>query len=125
MDATQLHTERLMLRPWRDADREPFAALNRDPEVMEHFPAPLTREQIDAFVDRAAAQPPPASCRPSTQQESKARARCRRAVLFPLNYASRPYLRPNIRRSLLRRVYAVCVRRTTSRLNFHRRDKNR
>ncbi len=40
------------MRRWRDDDREPFAALNADPEVMEHFPAPLTRSQSDAMVDR-------------------------------------------------------------------------
>ncbi len=40
------------MRRWRDEDREPFAALNADPEVMEHFPAPLTRSQSDAMVDR-------------------------------------------------------------------------
>jgi ribosomal-protein-alanine N-acetyltransferase len=45
-------TERLVLRRWRDADREPFAALNADPEVMEHFPARLTREQSDEMIDR-------------------------------------------------------------------------
>lgn len=49
---TELRTERLLLRRWRDADRAPFAALNADPVVMEHFPAPLTREQSDALVDR-------------------------------------------------------------------------
>jgi ribosomal-protein-alanine N-acetyltransferase len=48
----EITTERLVLRAWRPADREPFAALNADPVVMEHFPAPLTREQSDAFVDR-------------------------------------------------------------------------
>ncbi|HUR51261.1 MAG TPA: GNAT family N-acetyltransferase [Mycobacteriales bacterium] len=48
----ELPTERLLLRRWRDADREPFAALNADPVVMEHFPAPLTREESDALVDR-------------------------------------------------------------------------
>jgi RimJ/RimL family protein N-acetyltransferase len=48
----ELSTERLLLRPWRAADRAPFAALNADPEVMRHFPAPLTREQSDAFADR-------------------------------------------------------------------------
>jgi RimJ/RimL family protein N-acetyltransferase len=48
----ELRTERLLLRPWRPADREPFAALNADAEVMRHFPAPLTREQSDAFADR-------------------------------------------------------------------------
>lgn len=47
-----LTTERLVLRPWRDADRAPFAAMSADPEVMEFFPAPLTREESDAFVDR-------------------------------------------------------------------------
>lgn len=50
-----LRSERLLLRAWRDADREPFAALNADPEVMEHFPAPLSREQSDALADHAAA----------------------------------------------------------------------
>lgn len=48
----QLDTERLILRRWRDADREPFAALNADPAVMEHFPAPLSRRESDALVDR-------------------------------------------------------------------------
>jgi ribosomal-protein-alanine N-acetyltransferase len=49
-------TERLLLRGWRDDDREPFAALNADPAVMEHFPAPMTRAESDAFVDRIVAQ---------------------------------------------------------------------
>jgi RimJ/RimL family protein N-acetyltransferase len=48
----QLHTERLVLREWRDADRAPFAELNADPEVMEHFPARLSAADSDAFVDR-------------------------------------------------------------------------
>jgi ribosomal-protein-alanine N-acetyltransferase len=47
-----MRTQRLTLRRWRDADREPFAALNADPEVMEHFPNRLTRPESDAFVDR-------------------------------------------------------------------------
>ena len=47
-----IRTERLVLRQWRLSDREPFAALNADPEVMEHFPGPMTREETDAFVDR-------------------------------------------------------------------------
>ena len=49
---SELRTGRLLLRRWRDADRAPFAAMNADPVVMEHFPAPLTREQSDALVDR-------------------------------------------------------------------------
>ena len=49
---TSLRTDRLLLRRWRPEDRAPFAALNADPEVMEHFPARLTRAESDAFVDR-------------------------------------------------------------------------
>ena len=48
----ELRTERLLLRGWHDADREPFAALNADPFVMEHFPGLLSRAESDAFVDR-------------------------------------------------------------------------
>lgn len=48
-------TERLILRRWRVQDREPFARLNADPLVMEHFPACLTREESDAGVDRVEA----------------------------------------------------------------------
>ncbi len=47
-----LETDRLILRAWRDADREPFAALNADPEVMRHFPATLSRAESDRLVDR-------------------------------------------------------------------------
>ncbi|MFC5379966.1 GNAT family N-acetyltransferase [Aquipuribacter nitratireducens] len=49
-------TERLVLRGFTDADRDPFAALNADPEVMEHFPAPYDRQRSDAFVDRVLAR---------------------------------------------------------------------
>jgi RimJ/RimL family protein N-acetyltransferase len=45
-----LATQRLLLRGWREEDLEPFAALNADPRVMEHFPSTMTREQSDAFV---------------------------------------------------------------------------
>jgi len=43
-------TDRLLLRGWRDDDLEPFAALNADPEVMRHFPAPLARAESDALA---------------------------------------------------------------------------
>jgi RimJ/RimL family protein N-acetyltransferase len=49
---TDLRTGRLLLRQWRAEDREPFAAMNADPVVMRHFPAPLSRERSDAFADR-------------------------------------------------------------------------
>jgi len=48
----ELTTDRLLLRQWRESDREPFAAMNADPAVMEHFPALQTREQSDALIDR-------------------------------------------------------------------------
>lgn len=48
----QLRTERLVLRRWRGEDRAPFAAMNADPRVMEHFPSVLTRAQSDDLVDR-------------------------------------------------------------------------
>lgn len=48
----EIRTERLRLRRFRDSDREPFAALNADPRVMEHFRGPLDRAASDDFVDR-------------------------------------------------------------------------
>jgi RimJ/RimL family protein N-acetyltransferase len=48
----RLTTERLILRRWRESDREPYARLNADPEVMRYFRAPLTRAESDAMVDR-------------------------------------------------------------------------
>ena len=47
-----LTTDRLLLRRWRDDDREPFAALNADPVVMELFPSTLTRSESDGLIDR-------------------------------------------------------------------------
>ena len=48
-----VRTDRLLLRRWRGADREPFARLNADAEVMRYFPAPLTRTESDALAGRA------------------------------------------------------------------------
>jgi ribosomal-protein-alanine N-acetyltransferase len=49
----ELRTERLLLRrSWTASDRDRFAALNADPEVMRHHPATLSRQESDAFVDR-------------------------------------------------------------------------
>jgi ribosomal-protein-alanine N-acetyltransferase len=51
--AKVLRTERLLLREWTAADREAFAEMNRDPEVMEHmFPGTLSRAQSDDLADR-------------------------------------------------------------------------
>ena len=49
---SELDTSRLLLRRWRDADREAFARINADPRVMEFFPALLTRPESDAAVSR-------------------------------------------------------------------------
>ncbi|SDG73948.1 ribosomal-protein-alanine N-acetyltransferase [Sinosporangium album] len=51
-----LHTERLLLRRWTDADREPFAALNAGPEVMAYFPRTMTRDMSDRMIDRMVAE---------------------------------------------------------------------
>lgn len=51
-----LRTARLLLRPWRESDRPPFAAMNADPKVMEHFPRTSTREESDAWVDKIVAR---------------------------------------------------------------------
>ena len=47
----EVDTARLRLRQWRESDREPFAALNADPAVMEFFLSPLSRESSDASID--------------------------------------------------------------------------
>ncbi len=47
----ELRTDRLLLRQWRDDDRQPFAALNNDSDVMQHFPRRFTREESDRFID--------------------------------------------------------------------------
>ena len=48
--APLLRGERVLLRGWRVDDLEPFADLNADPRVMEHYPELLTRERSDAMV---------------------------------------------------------------------------
>lgn len=55
MQLVELETERLILRQWRDADYQPFAALNADARVMAHFPAPLDRAASGAMADRCRA----------------------------------------------------------------------
>ena len=51
----EIRTDRVCLRRWCSADREPFAALNADHRVMEYFPATLSREESDATVTRIVA----------------------------------------------------------------------
>ena len=47
-----LRTERLILREWKEADREPFALMGADPRVMEFLGEPLSRKQSDEAVER-------------------------------------------------------------------------
>jgi ribosomal-protein-alanine N-acetyltransferase len=48
--AHELSTQRLRMRRWRAADREPFAALNADVDVMEYMPARLTHAQSEQMI---------------------------------------------------------------------------
>jgi RimJ/RimL family protein N-acetyltransferase len=52
VEAIELVTSRLRLRQWRESDREPFAAMNADPAVMEFFPSLLPRQSSDASIDQ-------------------------------------------------------------------------
>jgi RimJ/RimL family protein N-acetyltransferase len=47
-----LYTDRLILRRWQPSDRAPFASINRDPVVMEHFPRSLSEVQSNRVIDR-------------------------------------------------------------------------
>lgn len=47
-----LVTPRLLLRQWHDEDLAPYAALNQDPVVMEHFPGPASYDESRGLVDR-------------------------------------------------------------------------
>ena len=42
---SELRTERLLIRAWRDDDLDAVAAMNADPRVMEFFPNVVTREE--------------------------------------------------------------------------------
>jgi RimJ/RimL family protein N-acetyltransferase len=43
-------TERLILRPFRGSDLEPWAALNADPDVTRYLGPPLTRADSDRLA---------------------------------------------------------------------------
>lgn len=48
----EFNTQRLRLRQWCEADREPFAKLNANPQVMMFFPSILNRIESDAVAER-------------------------------------------------------------------------
>lgn len=53
MTATlHLATPRLLLRPFEDRDRAPFAAMNADPDVMRFFASTFTPEKSDEHIAR-------------------------------------------------------------------------
>jgi len=47
-----IETSRLRLRAWRESDRDEFAEMHADPEVMVDAPRPLTREKSGRKFDR-------------------------------------------------------------------------
>ncbi len=47
-----IRTERLLLRRWRDADRQIYAAINADPDVMTYLGGPQSAERSDAHIAR-------------------------------------------------------------------------
>jgi RimJ/RimL family protein N-acetyltransferase len=50
-----IDTSRLRLRPWKDADRAAFAAMNADPEVMHDLGGPISVSESNAKLNRYAA----------------------------------------------------------------------
>ena len=47
-----IETERLVLRPWREEDRDDLARMCADPNVMVDYPAPQTRAESDVRFER-------------------------------------------------------------------------
>lgn len=54
----RLETERLIMRPWSDADRPAFERLSSDPRITQYIHAgtPYTPEEVDEFFTRQARQ---------------------------------------------------------------------
>ena len=48
----QLETPRLILRPWRESDRAPFAEMNADPLIMTYFASTMPPGESDAALAR-------------------------------------------------------------------------
>lgn len=52
LESMQIQTERLILRSWQEADRQPFADMSADERVMEHL-MPLTpHDAYYTWIDR-------------------------------------------------------------------------
>lgn len=46
-----IETERLVLRRWKESDIAPFAEMNADPVVMEHFPSLRSAQESKEMVE--------------------------------------------------------------------------
>lgn len=51
-----METDRLLLRSWEHEDREVFAKINGNDNVMKYFPATLSVDKSNSFVDRINAE---------------------------------------------------------------------
>jgi RimJ/RimL family protein N-acetyltransferase len=47
-----IETDRLILRQWKESDRDIFAELNADQDNMAFFPKTYNRSESDAFIDK-------------------------------------------------------------------------
>ncbi|MCB9062064.1 MAG: GNAT family N-acetyltransferase [Halobacteriovoraceae bacterium] len=47
-----IQTERLILRQWKNSDRDIFAQINADPEMMKFFPSTYDKNKSDNFIDK-------------------------------------------------------------------------
>ena len=52
MIITELETERLLLRKWKNSDLMPFAELNADSKVMEFLPKKLTQKESNDLASK-------------------------------------------------------------------------
>ncbi len=50
-ETNELRTARILLRRWKDSDREPFATVNSDECAMRYLPTPLARGQSDRMIE--------------------------------------------------------------------------
>ena len=55
MDKFHIETERLVIRNWRDEDRELMHLINSDEQVMEFFPFRRNRKEADETLERVRA----------------------------------------------------------------------
>lgn len=47
-----IQTDRLILRPWREEDKPPFAAIINTPAMMRHFGGVKPQAEIDPLIDQ-------------------------------------------------------------------------